>query len=742
MSVESLAWILGSVVLHALWQGVFIGCLVFAGLHVLRSHGARVRHAISLAGLLLFLVVVVGTFAWMVLDSRGGTASFAAAIADPAFGESPSSSYGGVLEAVAPRSIASGRSLRYVVASIWMAGVLFLGLRLLIQWWRTRSLRTGGTCDLDTGWVRIFEAVRDRFGLDRRVRLLTSRLVDSPMVVGWLKPCVVVPASIATSLTPDQFETILVHELLHIARRDHLINMLQAFVEIVLFFHPVTWWLSRQIRIERENCCDDATIETGSSPRNLAEALLVLESLRVRTKSRQAVLAATGGLLMARIERLFGSSENVRTTRGWPLMSVCTVIAVGGLLAGMPLIDTPGFAQEASDQRTGERRGGADAASQSVDDNLAKRQARLDARMRMMREALGEQVAAGEITAEEARARYAEAEKRMMNRVAAAKKERAAPDAAKEAVDLEELKSKIDARLKALAESLKKQVAAGEISAEESRERFMDAESRMLARYEAAEVAQAKAGGGDVMAELEELRRTARARLQGYKEQLAERVEAGELTAEEAEAEYKAAEAKVQRRVRAAYAERMAQGERVGGKIDLAELKRGIEARLRKMKDGLDSKVDSGEMSEADAKAEYEAAERQMWTRYRAAEEKLAQEDADATVDLVTLKAGIESRLEEVGAKLRKQVEAGALSESAARREYENAEETMWRYYRAAEMKNGAIKDRPKENAKQAERDAYAAAAKRLGEMVEAGEISREAMEARLKRMWQAMDEE
>ena len=104
-----------------------------------------------------------------------------------------------------------------------------------------------------------------------------------PTVIGWLKPVVLLPASALAALTPQQLEAILAHELAHIRRHDYLVNLLQTLVETLLFYHPAVWWLSRRIRIERENCCDDLAVSLCGDPVAYAAALADLEALRSST---------------------------------------------------------------------------------------------------------------------------------------------------------------------------------------------------------------------------------------------------------------------------------------------------------------------------------------------------------------------------------------------------------------------------------------------------------------------------
>jgi hypothetical protein len=137
------------------------------------------------------------------------------------------------------------------------------------------------------------------------VQLLESAAVEVPTVIGWLRPVVLLPAATLTGLSTEQMEMILAHELAHIRRNDFFVNLMQAVVETLLFYHPAVWWISHRIRVEREHCCDDVAVSVSGKPLVYARALTRLEELRV--EDTQAFVAANGGSLIGRIRRLAGA---------------------------------------------------------------------------------------------------------------------------------------------------------------------------------------------------------------------------------------------------------------------------------------------------------------------------------------------------------------------------------------------------------------------------------------------------
>jgi len=158
------------------------------------------------------------------------------------------------------------------------------------------------------------------------VRLLVSALVQVPTVVGWLRPVVLLPVGAIGGLPPEYLEALLLHELAHIRRHDYLVNILQGVAEALLFYHPAVWWVSGQIRAERELCCDDVAVSVSGDALTVARALAQLESYRPAHFG--PAVAASGGSLPIRIARLLGRSRpSVRAGMGPGVLVVAILLA-------------------------------------------------------------------------------------------------------------------------------------------------------------------------------------------------------------------------------------------------------------------------------------------------------------------------------------------------------------------------------------------------------------------------------
>jgi beta-lactamase regulating signal transducer with metallopeptidase domain len=111
-----------------------------------------------------------------------------------------------------------------------------------------------------------------------------------------MRPAIILPLGCMSGFSPTQIEALLAHELAHIRRHDFLVNLLQSIVETLFFYHPAVWWVSSQMRREREHCCDDLAVEITGDRLAYADALTQLEQRRGALVPNGAV-AAPGGML-------------------------------------------------------------------------------------------------------------------------------------------------------------------------------------------------------------------------------------------------------------------------------------------------------------------------------------------------------------------------------------------------------------------------------------------------------------
>ncbi len=217
-----------------------------------------------------------------------------------------------------------------LLVSLWLAGMALFALRPVWGLWMQWRLRWVGLSPVPASVVQSLDDLARRLGLRRTVGIAQSVRVGVPMAVGYLRPLILLPGCVLTGLTAAQLEALLAHELAHIRRHDWLVNAFQLLVETVFFYHPAVWWLSRQIRQERENCCDDLAVSLVGDRGTVGRMLLALEELRERTPG--LALAATGGNLLSRVRRVVTRGRQPEPAgREWlPAAILFLVAGLGG----------------------------------------------------------------------------------------------------------------------------------------------------------------------------------------------------------------------------------------------------------------------------------------------------------------------------------------------------------------------------------------------------------------------------
>jgi hypothetical protein len=197
-----------------------------------------------------------------------------------------------------------------------MAGVCMLTLRSWGGWVALQRFKQRQVHPAQPIWQQRLAELRGRLRVSRPVKLCESAWAQVPSVIGWLRPVILIPVSALHGLTPQQLEGLLAHELAHIRQNDYLVNLLQTCVETLLFYHPAVWWVGKRIRAERENCCDDLAVEVCGDALAYARALTRLE--QIRCGSPRLAMAANGGSLLRRVQRLLPSPQAARVApAGW-----------------------------------------------------------------------------------------------------------------------------------------------------------------------------------------------------------------------------------------------------------------------------------------------------------------------------------------------------------------------------------------------------------------------------------------
>ncbi len=315
---------LGWTLIHFLWEGTVLTLLLYLFMGFTRDSRARYGAGVVIIAFMSASPVIT-FFSLLAGDHSHADPSQLQAVVSSL--KTVASSAAGI--PVAAQSLLSTDWLAYCVVA-WLAGVTVFALRALGGYLVLRRLVREKCEPLAADLRALCARLQEKLGVTRTVRYVHSHLVQAPAVVGWFRPAVLIPVSALAGLSPSQLEAVIAHELAHIRRLDCFVNLFQIAVETILFYHPAVWWVNRQIRIERENCCDDVAVMVSGDSLTYARALVLMEDCR---HTPQMALAANSGSLKHRVSRILGLDVMTRSVPQAGLAIVGCLFVVGVILS-------------------------------------------------------------------------------------------------------------------------------------------------------------------------------------------------------------------------------------------------------------------------------------------------------------------------------------------------------------------------------------------------------------------------
>lgn len=308
---------IGFILFHFAWQSTVIAFISGLLLHLLKGANSRVRYAICCFSLLLMVALPISfTLSNLIkypYSIQGSTITRSTPV------DTKEEFYNGKLIGITYRTsqiqISSYEELLYYVNGYtsfititWMIGILLTIFYRIYGFSKIRLLIRQAQEAEESYWVSKIKIMMRKIGLKREITLLQTPGIDTPAVIGFLKPVLLIPVTFFTGIESAYIEAIILHELAHIKRYDYLVNIIQLIVETVGFFHPAVWWISNRIRRERENCCDDFAVDILGDKLIYVKSLVQLEEIRQNTT---LITAANGSNLSYRVSRLLGKKSNI-----------------------------------------------------------------------------------------------------------------------------------------------------------------------------------------------------------------------------------------------------------------------------------------------------------------------------------------------------------------------------------------------------------------------------------------------
>lgn len=322
----------GVTLFHSLWIGIVLSIITAVIILLTRKSSAALRYQL-LTGCLCVFVLVMGITLYVEFNNNTSKSSPLAStaldvqlnanpvMAQPLQQQTASIDISGKMDQL----LKLWNNYAEQIVLVWFLIICAKSVHLLLGLNTIYYLKRNKIFEAGKFWEHKLVELTNRLGIDQKVRIVQSGLAQVPMVAGHLKPLILIPLGLLNSLSMAEVEAILCHELAHIKRRDYLVNLLQSFIEIVFFFNPAVLWLSKLIRTERENCCDDIALGYVADKKSYVKALLSCQEFQMNTPEYAMALTGKKSELLNRVSRMLFNTKSTLNKMEKTVLTLATV---------------------------------------------------------------------------------------------------------------------------------------------------------------------------------------------------------------------------------------------------------------------------------------------------------------------------------------------------------------------------------------------------------------------------------
>ena len=320
---DNIWYALYNAILHSFWQGFVVLALSFIFLRSIRLSKPETRYWIAVVGeftlLLSFIISFMNALQTAAVSPQIYSIADAQIFANQTMATSDLTSISTVLGYL---------SNPYFITYVWLTGFILFSARLLVSYGYLIFVHRNAVQENDGLLTNILQITSGRMGLTQTVQIKISKIADTVFNYGFYNPIIIWPASLLNKLSPQEIELILAHELAHIKRKDYLIKMILNVANIILYYHPVMWWLNKVINNEREHACDLAAVSYNGNNKVLATTLLKLQEQKLFIANNASNHFNDKNSFSNRIKRLFNMPIKQSFSKG-KLTILMLFIAIG-----------------------------------------------------------------------------------------------------------------------------------------------------------------------------------------------------------------------------------------------------------------------------------------------------------------------------------------------------------------------------------------------------------------------------
>ncbi|MEJ7560727.1 MAG: M56 family metallopeptidase [Pedobacter sp.] len=297
--------------LHSLWMGLILALLTSLIIVSTRKQSAEIRYNL-LAGTLMLFVFSIGFVFYQNFSNNVDQAlvSEQQTVTESQISPKVQAIANDSLLTTARSVVSFWGDYSNQIVLIWFLIICAKSVQLLIGLHGIRYIKTNKVFSAGSLWEQKVADISKKLSITKPVLILQSGLARVPMIVGHFKPVILIPLGLLNGLGVNEVDAIISHELAHLKRNDYLVNLIQSFVEIVFFFNPGVLWISKLIKEERENCCDDLALSCTENKHQYIKALIVCQEFSATYPNYGMAITGRKNSLKNRVNRMVFDSNS------------------------------------------------------------------------------------------------------------------------------------------------------------------------------------------------------------------------------------------------------------------------------------------------------------------------------------------------------------------------------------------------------------------------------------------------
>ena len=149
----------------------------------------------------------------------------------------------------------------YILLGIWIVGMLAMMILVIKSSLRLRIIKRSALPLQNPEVRRLYNKCLNEMKITRNIPVYSTAFLKSPIIVGFLKPCIYLPIHLISDYHESDMRYMLLHELQHYRHKDAIANYLMNFAGVLYWFNPFVWFALREMRNDREVACDTSVLK-------------------------------------------------------------------------------------------------------------------------------------------------------------------------------------------------------------------------------------------------------------------------------------------------------------------------------------------------------------------------------------------------------------------------------------------------------------------------------------------------